>query len=129
MAKKLKRNYIQLVNGTNDKGEPTFETYLTPHFIPLDVMYEAVDVMEELETIEEKNEKSENPEPMSKIMRKQMDIMMGVVVNIYGGQFDVKALKSGLHAPNMREELQGQIEFIAAGQQDDETKKFVESLS
>src|SRR5699024_360988 len=129
MAKKLKRNYIQLVNGTNDKGEPTFETYLTPHFISLDVMYEAVDVMEELETSEEKNEKSENPEPMSKIMRKQMDIMMGVVVNIYGGQFDVKALKSGLHAPNMREELQGQIEFIAAGQQDDETKKFVESLS
>ena len=129
MAKKLKRNYIQLVNGTNDKGEPTFETYLTPHFISLNVMYEAVDVMEELESIEEKNEKSEKPEPMSKIMRQQMDLMMGVVVNIYGGQFDVKALKAGLHAPNMREELQGQIEFIAAGQQDDETKKFVESLS
>ena len=129
MAKKLKRNYIQLVTGTNDKGEPTFDTFLTPHFIPLDVMYEAVDVMEELESIEEKNNKSEKPEPMSKIMRKQMDIMMGVVVNIYGGQFDVKALKAGLHAPNMREELQGQIEFIAAGQQDDETKKFVESLS
>lgn len=129
MAKKLKRNYIQLVNGTNDKGEPTFDTFLTPHFIPLDVMYEAVDVMEELESIEEKNDKSEKPEPMSKIMRKQMDIMMGVVVKIYGEQFDVKALKAGLHAPNMREELQGQIEFIAAGQQDDETKKFVESLS
>lgn len=129
MAKKLKRNYIQLVTGTNDKGEPTFETFLTPHFISLDVMYEAVDVMEELEELEEKNNKSKNPEPMSKIMRQQMDLMMDVVVNIYGGQFDVKALKSGLHAPNMREELQGQIEFIAAGQQDDETKKFVESLS
>src|SRR5699024_4477881 len=129
MAKKLKRNYIQLVNGTNDKGEPTFETYLTPHCVSFKVIDEAVDVMEELESIEEKNEKSEKPEPMSKFMRQQMDLMMGVVVNIYCGQFDVKSLKSGLHAPNMREELQGQIEFIAAGQQDDETKKFVESLS
>ena len=129
MAKKLKRNYIQLVTGTNEKGEPTFETYLTPHFISLDVMYEAVDVMEELESIEEKNNKSKEPESAGKIIRKQVDIMMGVVVNIYGGQFDVKALKEGLHAPNMREELQSQIEFIAAGQQDNETKKFVESLS
>lgn len=129
MTKKLKRNYIRLVTGEDDKGELTFETFLTPHFISLDVMYEAVDVMEELEKMEDDNKLAKTPEPLSKIMRKQMDILMDVVVKIYGKQFDIKKLKAGLHAPDVQEELIQQVQFIAMGQQDDDTKKFVESLS
>ena len=48
---KLKRNYIQLVE--NPKAEEIkMETFLTPHFIPMDVLYEATDIMAELERVE-----------------------------------------------------------------------------
>ena len=129
MAKKLKRNYIQLVEGKKDDGTPILETYLTPHHISLDVWYEAVDAMEELEKLEEDNAKSENPKSMSILMKEQMDILMDVVLNIYDKQFDKKKLRAGLHAPSVIEDLTQQVQFIAAGQQDDETKKFVASLN
>ena len=128
MAKKLKRNYIKLVEGKKDDGTPILETYLTPHHIPLDIWYESVDAMEELEKIEENNDKAENPKSMSVLMKEQMDILMDVVIKIYDGQFDKKKLRSGLHAPSVVEDLTQQVQFVAAGQQDDETKKYVESL-
>lgn len=129
MAKKLKRNYIQLVEGKKDDGTPIIETYLTPHHIPLDIWYEAVDVMEDLEKMEEENAEAEDPKSMSVLMKAQMDMLMDVVLKIYGKQFDKKKLRAGLHAPSVIEDLTQQVQFIAAGQQDDETKKFVESLS
>lgn len=139
MASKLKRNYIQLVEGENDKGELTFETYLTPHFISADLWYECIDVMDEMETMEEemarihkdseKSGETENKKSSAGMLKEQMDLLMGTVVKIYGSQFTKKELRSGLHAPDMVESLQKQVEFIAMGQQDAATKKFVESLS
>jgi hypothetical protein len=136
MSNKLKRNYIQLVTNPEEvaKGEakPKFDTYLTPSFIPLEVFYETIEVMEEVENMEaEAQKKQDEGEKVSavKLIRQQMDTMMSTVIKIYGGQFDLADLKAGMHAPNMQEELRKQVEFIASGQQDEATKKFVESKS
>lgn len=131
MASKLKRNYIQLVEGENDKGEPILETYLTPHFISAELWYECIDVMDELEQMEnnQKNDDEENQKSMASMMKEQMDMLMDTVVKIYGKQFTKKELRAKMHAPNMIEDLQNQVQFIAMGQQDEETKKFVESKS
>lgn len=117
---KLKRNYIQLVE--NPKAdEIKMETFLTPHFIPLDILYEATDIMAELEQVE--NGETE----MS--FKEQLDKLVDVVVKIYGKQFTAKDIKTRLHAPDAIEALQSQVEFIANGQQDEETKKFIQSIS
>lgn len=129
MANKLKRNFIQLVEGKKDDGTPILETYLTPHHIPLDIWYESVDAMEELEKMEKDNEEAENPKSASLLMKDQMDILMDIVLKIYDDQFDKKKLRAGLHAPSVIEDLTQQVQFIAAGQQDEATKKFVESKS
>lgn len=139
MANKLKRNYIQLVESVNENGEPEFETYLTPHFIPSSLWYESIDTLEEIEAMEERlqreykeAEKTGNFEGLksgSALMKEQMDMLMDTVVKIYGKQFTKKDLKEKLHAPGMIEELRDQVSFIAMGQQDEATKKFVESQS
>lgn len=139
MANKLKRNYIQLVEKLNDKGEPEFETYLTPHFIPADVWYESIDTLDQIQTMEDDlkaaykaSEDSEEPVKLkssSTLMKEQIEMLMDTVVKIYGKQFTKKDLRTKMHAPSMIEELREQIEFIASGQQDDATKKFVESKS
>lgn len=120
MSSKLKRNYIQLVE--NPKAEELkMETYLTPHFIPLDTLYEATDIMAELEEVDN------GEKEMS--FKEQMDKLIDVVVKIYGGQFTKKDVRTRLHAPDAVTSLQKQVEFIANGQQDDETKKFIQSMN
>ena len=49
--------------------------------------------------------------------------MLDMVVDIYNNQFTKDDLLDRLHAPDAVEELQGQIEFIAQGQMDEERKK------
>lgn len=120
MSSKLKRNYIQLVENPNAK-ELKMETFLTPHFIPLDVLYEATDIMAEFEEVE-RGEKE-----MS--FREQLDKLIDAVVKIYGDQFTKKDVQERLHAPDAVQALQKQVEFIANGQQDEETKKFIQSIS
>ncbi|WP_213810605.1 phage tail assembly chaperone G [Jeotgalicoccus sp. WY2] len=139
MANKLKRNYIQLVEKVNDKGEPEFETYLTPHFISASVWYESIDTLDQIQTMEddlkaEYKAAEEADEPVelkssSTLMKEQIEMLMDTVVKIYGKQFTKKDLKAKMHAPNMIEDLREQLEFIASGQQDEATKKFVESKS
>lgn len=132
MANKLKRNYMQLVTGEDKEGNLTFETYLTPHFISTSVWYECVDVLEEIESMEEKaNKAKEDGEnvSLSKLMKEQLEMLMDTVIKVYGKQFNKKQLKEGMHAPNLVEDLQSQLQFIAMGQQDEATKKFVESKS
>ncbi|GAB3061851.1 phage tail assembly chaperone G [Salinicoccus sesuvii] len=139
MANKLKRNYIQLVTGVKENGEPEFETFLTPHFIPADIWYECMDVLDEVETMEEKmnaerkaaEESGEAGNLMSsaRMMKKQGELLTDAVVKIYDGQFDKKDIRKKYHAPDFVEGLQKQVEFIAMGQQDAATKKFVESQS
>lgn len=120
MSNKLKRNYIQLVENPNAE-EIKMETFLTPHFIPLEVLYEAIDIMAELEEVEN------GTREMS--FKEQLEKLIDAVVKIYGKQFTKKDVKTRLHAPDAISALQKQIEFIANGQQDDETKKFIQSLS
>ena len=120
MASKLKRNYIQLVE--NPKAEEIkMETYLTPHFIPLDVLYEAIDIMAELEEVE-RGEKE-----MS--LKEQMEKLVDAVIKIYGGQFTKKDIRTRIHAPDALTSLQKQVEFVVNGQQDEETKNFIQSMS
>lgn len=120
MSNKLKRNYIRLVENPNAE-EIKLETYLTPHFIPLDVLYEAVDIMADLE-------KADTGE-VELSFKEQIDKLIDVVVKIYGKQFTAKDVKERLHAPDAIDTLRKQVEFIANGQQDEETKKFIQSIS
>lgn len=117
MSNKLKRNYIRLVENP-EAEEIKLETYLTPHFIPLDVLYESVDIMAELE-------KAENGE-VELSFKEQLDKLIDVVVKIYGKQFTAKDIRNRLHAPDALETLQKQVQFIANGQQDEETKVYSE---
>lgn len=136
MANKLKRNIIQLVSNVKEvqekDAEPKFDIFLTPHFIPTSLWYETIDVMEEVEEIEYKaNKDAEAGKRVSqtKLMKDQMELLQDVVIKIYGQQFTKEQLLAGLHAPSMIEDLRDQVAFIARGQQDEATKKFVENKS
>ena len=61
--------------------------------------------------------------------KEQIDKLIDVVVKIYGKQFTAKDVKERLHAPDAIDTLRKQVEFIANGQQDEETKKFIQSIS
>lgn len=109
----LKRNMIKLVKEV--KGEEVItETFLTPVFIPFSVVYEAIDIQEEIEkeTLTEKE---------------LFDRMIDIVANkIYNKQFSTQDLINGLHAPDAALVLEEQILFVSRGYQNDETKKYME---
>lgn len=108
----LKRNMIELVKEVKE-GEIVTEKYLTPVFIPMSVVYEAIDLME----LAEKEETSER-----ELMDKFLDF---VATKVYNKQFTKEELINGLHAPEASQTLQEQIMFIAQGTQTEETKKFL----
>lgn len=128
MAKNLKRNKLDIVTGVDGSGEVQVNTYLTPVFIPAEIWYEAIDVMEQLDDMERENDQlpEEEQRPMSELMKEQIDLLIDMVVKIYGNAFSRESLKKGLHAPQMMETLINQVQFIAQGQQDEETKKYFE---
>lgn len=108
----LKRHMIELVKEVKE-GEVITEKYLTPAFLPLSVVYEALDIAEELE----KKGVSE---------REKFDKMLDFTANqIYGKQFTKEELVNGLHGPNAIETLRNQLFFAAHGAQDEATKKFL----
>ncbi|OVE34794.1 hypothetical protein CCZ20_24395 [Priestia aryabhattai] len=110
----LKRNMIELVKEVTADDEVITEKYLTPPFIPLSVVYEAMDLMEEAQ-------KGETPE------REMFDRMLDFVANdIYGKKFTKDELIKGLHAPDAIEAINAQVLFVSQGQQSDATKKFLE---
>lgn len=106
----MKRNFIKLIEKMNENGEPQFKTYITPAFIPFRTMYEATDVKDELEG----GELTE---------RQQMDLMLDMVVSIYGNQFTRDQLIDGLHAPETLQALNEQIDWVAQGRMNEERKK------
>jgi hypothetical protein len=109
----LKRNMIELVKEVRE-GEIVTEKYLTPVFIPLSVVYQAIDLTSDMEKKENANEKE------------MIDKLIDFVANdIYKGQFTKEELINGLHAPDAVQNLQEQILFIAQGHQTNETKKFL----
>lgn len=108
----LKRNMIELVKDVKE-GEIVTEKYLTPVFLPMSVVYEALDLSDELASGQAKE-------------REMIDKLLDFVANkVYKGQFTKEELINGLHAPDAIQSLQEQILFIAQGQQTDETKKFL----
>ena len=108
----LKRNMIELVKEVKE-GEIVTEQYWTPVFLPMSVVYEAIDLM-----VEEEQSKSNE--------REMIDKLLDFVANkIYKGQFTKDELLNGLHAPDAIQVLQEQILFIAQGQQSDETKNYL----
>ncbi|MGD7007625.1 phage tail assembly chaperone G [Metabacillus sp. 84] len=111
----LKRNMIELVKDVRE-GEIITEKYLTPVFIPLSVVYQAMDLTSDFE--KGKQEMSER-----ELIGKLIDF---VANDIYKNQFTKEELENGLHAPDAITILQQQILFVAQGQQTDETKKFLE---
>jgi len=114
---KLKRHMIELVKEVK-AGEIVTEKYLTPVFIPLKVVYEAIDLMAKIDKATIANEKE------------LIDEMLDFVANkIYSGQFTKDELFNGLHAPNAVRVLQDQIFFVARGTQSEATKKYLAERS
>ena len=117
----LKRNMIELVKNpdeVNKGGEIETERFWTPVHIPLKVMYEALDLSEEMANIESGKSK--------KSFRDAMDLMMDFIANkAYNGQFTKDDLLERLHAPDAINTLQEQIMFIAQGETSDSTKNFL----
>lgn len=109
----LKRNMITLVKDVKE-GELITETYWTPMFIPFGIVYEAMDLLDELEV-------SDTSE------REQMDKLMTFIADkVYGKQFKKKELFEGLHGPDAVATIMEQLLFVAQGVQTDETKKFLD---
>jgi hypothetical protein len=108
----LKRNMIELVKEIKE-GELVTEKYLTPVFIPFSVVYEALDMIAEID--------------QSKLTEKDLlDKMIDFVASrVYNNQFSKEDLFKGLHAPDSSRILYEQILFITQGSQSDETKKFL----
>ena len=117
----LKRNMIELVKNpeeANKGGEIETERFWTPVHIPLKVMYEALDLSEEMANIESGKSK--------KSFRDAMDLMMDFIANkAYNGQFTKDDLLNRLHAPDAINTLQEQIGFIASGETSESTKNFL----
>ena len=117
----LKRNMIELVKNpeeANKGGEIETERFWTPVHIPLKVMYEALDLSEEMANIESGKSK--------KSFRDAMDLMMDFIANkAYNGQFTKDDLIERLHASDAINTLQEQIMFIAQGKTSDSTKNFL----
>ena len=108
----LKRNMIELVKEVKE-GELITEKYMTPVFIPFSVVYEALDMIAEIDQsrLSEKELARENDR--------------FVASRIYNNQFTKEELFNGLHAPDSSRVLYEQILFITQGSQSDETKKFL----
>lgn len=108
----LKRNMIELIKEVKE-GEIITEKYLTPVFIPFSIVYEALDMVAEID--KSKTEKD--------LLDKMMDF---VATRIYNNQFTKETLFEGLHAPDASRVLYEQILFITQGAQNEETKKYLE---
>lgn len=99
-----------------DENREVKETavYVTPRFIPFDVTYEAIELMEEIQ-----NAKSD-------FDKEVIDKMMNFIVHrLYEDRFTIQEFKKGVHGPDFFRILQEQISFVAEGYQSDATKKLV----
>jgi len=108
----LKRNMIELVKDVKE-GEVVTEKYWTPVFIPMSVVYEAMDLSETAES--------------GKVKERDLfdQFMDFIATKVYKDQFTKQELMDGLHAPDAIQTLQDQILFVAQGQQTDETQAFL----
>lgn len=113
----LMKNAIVLVKEVKE-GEILDKTYYTPAFIPMSVVYQAIELNKEMTKITASNEKE--------LIEKMVDF---VANDIYKKQFTKEELENGLHAPIAIQTLREQIVFITRGQQTDEVKKLLAKKS
>ncbi|AKG74360.1 phage tail assembly chaperone G [Salinicoccus halodurans] len=110
----MKKNFIKFVKNVKEveekNAEPQFETFLTPSFIPFRKMYDATEALEAKEGADVTEKEA-------------MDIMMDMVVDIYGKQFTKDDILDKLHSPDTMEELESQIGWVAQGKMNDDRKK------
>ena len=113
----LKRNMIELVLEVKE-GEIVTKKYVTPVFIPLSVVYEAIDLMAEL-----------NSRKSGQAEKDMIDkVLKFVAEKVYNNQFTRDDLFNYLHGPGAINELFMQVLFVARGEQTEEAKKYLESL-
>ncbi|GAA0491322.1 hypothetical protein GCM10008986_16780 [Salinibacillus aidingensis] len=110
----MKRNMIELVKEVK-QGELVTEKYLTPLFIPMRKVYEAVDMLEYIQM----------SAGTSEAEKELIDKLLIFVVDLYDNQFTKDELFNGLHGPGAVKKLQEQVIFVARGVQDEDTKKYL----
>lgn len=110
---------IELVKDVKE-GEIVTEKYLTPVFVPLKVVYEAVDLMGELNQLGKATEEGQEIDEKEIIYK-----MLEFTVKLYKGAFTKEQLEDGLHGPDAITTLQDQIIFIAQGKQTNATKEYL----
>lgn len=110
----LKRNMIEIVTEVKE-GELVTKKFVTPMFIPMRVVYEAIDLVAELNTRKNSAEEKDLIEKLGSFIAEK----------VYNGQFTKDELFDGIHAPNAIDELFSQILFISRGEQSEEVKKFL----
>ena len=117
MAKNTLRNFVELIEEVNDKGEVTkSKTFLTPAFTPGDKL---VDLQEKMRKIENNDFDSE---------KDALNYMADIIVDYYNKQFTRKQFISGTHAPELIVVMKEQIEFISQGSVTEENKKRLHEL-
>jgi hypothetical protein len=108
----LKRNMIEVVKEVKE-GEIITEKYLTPIFIPLSIVYEAIDLAAELG---KKNQSEKD------VLDKLLDF---VANKVYKEQFSKEDLFNGIHGPDASTVLWEQLLFVTQGMQSEETKNYL----
>lgn len=114
MSKKLKRNAIEIVTGVNGEELET-KVYYTSPFISTRVVYEALDLAEEIDENPDKKKEKELLDEMASFISEKA----------YGKQFTRDDLIDGLHGPDAIRTLQEQLAFVANGRQSEESKKLM----
>lgn len=113
----LKRNMIELVKNKEEVlngGEVELERYWTPAFIPFTKVREAIQISQEME--------SDDTSELEAI-----DKLASFIVDVYGKQFTKDELYDRIHAPDAIATMRENLEFIAGGQQSNETRTFLEN--
>ncbi|ANM47023.1 hypothetical protein [Staphylococcus phage vB_SauS_IMEP5] len=117
MAKRTLRNFVELIEEVNEKGEVTkSKTFLSPAFTPGDKLVELQVKMKKVEDNDFDSEKD------------ALNYMADIIVDYYNKQFTRKQFISGTHAPELMDVIKDQIEFISQGSVTEENKKRLHEL-
>jgi hypothetical protein len=118
----LKRSFITLID-LDAQGEILETPLLTPKFLPARVVREAMELSILIDEIDE--ETGENKHNQVDILDMMLDFVANKIYKDSG--ITVDDLLDRVHAPDLVNQLQEQVAFVASGQQSDETKKFLAS--
>lgn len=113
------KNFIKLMKNPKevreDDKEPIFETFVSPSFVPLRQVYDALDAMD-----------ADNDKEVSE--REALVIMAQTICDIYGNKFTVDDILDRFHSPDAMPEIRSQIQFFAAGEMADQRKKELKAM-